>query len=87
MSFMSILLFLLKYGPSIFQLIKAAIELIRWLRENDDEAVMFADAESVKSHLDRMAKRCRAARNNVELEQFVENLRRRKEIVMEKRGL
>lgn len=85
MNFFAILMFLLKYGPSIFQLIKAALDLIKWLRENDVDAKEFADAEPIKMKLDGMAKRCRKSRDRSELANYVEQLRKRKAEVEAKR--
>lgn len=87
MSFISIILFLIKYGPAIVELIKAAIDLIKWLRKNDEERVEFADEASVKSRLEGMAKRCKQKKDTQELRDYVEKLRARKaEVERKKKG-
>lgn len=79
MGFVSILMFLLKYGPSIFQLIKSAVELIKWLKNNDQNSfVAFADGESLKQRLHGMAGRCKRMNDHTELEKFVAMLKQRK---------
>jgi len=79
MGFISILMFLIKYGPAILNLIKTAITLIRWLRENDDQAaVQFADAKNVEATLDGIARRCKKRGDNAELQSYVDILQERK---------
>ena len=82
MGFLNIILLILKYGPAVFELIKKAIELIRWLRDNDEEATKLAEAEV---SVTEMAKRCKKAKDNTELKTFVENLEARKEQVLAKK--
>jgi|688.fasta_scaffold587173_2 hypothetical protein len=79
MNFISILLFLLKYGPAIFEFIKAAIDLIKWLRKNDDQAAVSMTEASVKQELNEIAKRCKKSKDMTELREYVANLQARKE--------
>lgn len=83
MGFLNIILLILKYGPALFELIKSAIELIRWLRSNDEEAAQLVEAEV---SLDEMAKRCKKSKDSTELKMFVENLKARKEQVIAKKA-
>ena len=79
MGFVSIIMFLLKYGPSIFQLIKTAVELIRWLKKNDESsAKTFAYEAPVKEQLNDMAKRAKATKDHKELLEYIERLKQRK---------
>ena len=82
MGFISILMFLLKYGPAILNLIKTAITLIRWLKENDDQAaVQFADSKNVEASLDGIARRCKKRGDNAELQAYIDILKERKATV------
>jgi predicted RecB family endonuclease len=81
MGFLNIILLIIKYGPAVFELVKKAIELIRWLRDNDEEAQL-AEAEV---SVTEMAKRCKKAKDNTELKTFVGNLEARKEQVLTKK--
>ena len=83
MGFLNIILLIIKYGPAIFNLIKAAIELIRWLRENDDEVKTLATEMCVEE----IAKRCKKSKDMTELQTLVDNLKVRKEQVRAKKGL
>jgi len=86
MNFISIILFFIKYGPMFFEFIMKAIELIRWLRKNDDEAkVRFASSESVKSELDGIAKRCKKSKDMSEIKDYIAGLEARKAEVIEKK--
>lgn len=86
MGFFSILLIILKYGPAVFNLIKAAIELIRWLRNNDEEySLKFADEAPIEADLKSMAKRCKKSKDLSELQNYVDNLKARKEQVIVKK--
>lgn len=89
MGFISIFIFLLKYGPSIFQLIKSAVELIQWLKKNDTESVsQFADPEPIKVRLHDMARRCKDKKDRGELNDFVTRLQIRKlEVQRKQKGL
>jgi len=79
MGFISILMFLIKYGPAILNLIKTAITLIRWLRENDEQAaVQFADSATIEVNLNGMARRCKRRGDNAELQSYVDILLERK---------
>jgi len=79
MGFISILMFLIKYGPAILNLIKTAITLIRWLRENDEQAaVQFADSATIEVNLNGMAQRCKKRGDNTELHAYVLELQTRK---------
>ncbi len=82
MGFWNIILLIIKYGPAVFELIKKAIELIRWLRDNDEEATQLAEAEVSVAEI---AKRCKQAKDNTELKTFVDNLEARKEHVLAKK--
>jgi len=73
MGFLNILLLIIKYGPAVFELIKKAIELIRWLRENNDEKLAEAEV-SVNS----MAARGKKAKNYSELKDYIADLERKK---------
>ena len=81
MGFISILLFLLKYGPAIFELIKAAIELIRWLRKNNEPAAMSMSESNFKDELNGIARRCKRFKNLTELRLYVQDLENRKKEV------
>ena len=84
MGFWSIILLILKYGPAVFELIMKAIELIRWLRNNDnDEAIVsLGDDKKVAADLKEMARRCREAGDYKELYELVDTLKARKETVL-----
>lgn len=87
MNFISILLFLLKYGPAIFEFIKAAIDLIKWLRKNDDPAAMTMSESGLKQELNDIAKRCKKSKDLTELRLYVKELENRKaEIERQKAG-
>lgn len=51
MSWLTILLFILKYGPAIFELVKSIFDLIEWLRERDPKTLV--DKVGFKSAYDR----------------------------------
>jgi hypothetical protein len=78
MNFISILLFLLKYGPAIFEFIKSAIDLIKWLRKNDEQAAVSMTEASVKQELNEIAKRCKKSKDLTELRLYVKELENRK---------
>lgn len=81
MNYISILIFLLKYGPSIFEFIKAAVELIKWLRKNDDISLVNVTDASIKAELNDMARRCKKSKNFTELRLYVQDLKNRKKEV------
>jgi hypothetical protein len=83
MGFLNIILLIIKYGPAVFELIKKAIELIRWLRDNEDEASHLVNAES---SVEEIAKRCKKSKDNSELKEFVDSLEARKEQVLAKKA-
>lgn len=86
MGWMSIILFLLKYGPSIVELIIAAIKLIRWLRDND-KSVAFGDDAQVKTHLTMLADKAKKGKDLAELRDYVEKLKaRRAEVEAKQKG-
>ena len=80
MGFWSVILLIIKYGPSVFELIKKAIELIGWLRDNDDDEtiVSLGDDKKVQADLKEMARRCREAGDYTELYDLVDRLKNRK---------
>jgi hypothetical protein len=80
MGFWNIILLIIKYGPAVYELIKKAIELIRWLRNNDDDQniVSLGDDQKVATDLKEMARRCREAGNYTELYELVDRLESRK---------
>jgi len=88
MGFISIFIFLFKYGPSIFQLIKSAVELIRWLKKNDEpqNVTSFAEEDPVKERLHGMARRAKVSKDQSELKDFVSRLEHRKAEVLKRRG-
>ena len=83
MGFFSILLMIIKYGPAVFNLIRTAIELIRWLRSNDEESSLkFADEAPIAEDLKTMAKRSKKSKDLSELKNYVDSLKARKDKVM-----
>ena len=73
MGFLNIILLIIKYGPAVFELIKKAIELIRWLRENNDEKLASAEV-MVKI----MAARGKKVKDYSELKAYIAELERKK---------
>jgi hypothetical protein len=78
---------IIKYGPSIFELIRKAVELIKWLRDNDNDEniVALGDDKKVQADLKEMAQRCREANDFTELYELVDSLKSRKKEVMAKK--
>ena len=73
MGFLNVFLLILKYGPAVFELIKQAVELIRWLRENNDEKLAEAEVS-----LKGMAARGKKAKDYSELKGYIAELERKK---------
>ncbi len=72
---LQLLIFLIKYGPSIFNLVKEIIELVKWLRENR-KTMMIADNDTQLRTLHLMAKRCKGCGSNAELVSYRNSLQR-----------
>jgi len=73
MGFLNIILLIIKYGPAVFELIKKAIELIGWLRENNGEKLAEAEVS-----LKGMAARGKKAKDYSELKDYIAELERKK---------
>jgi len=73
MGFLNILILIIKYGPAVFELIKKAVELIGWLRENNDEKLTAAEVS-----LNAMAARGKKAKDYSELKDYIAELERKK---------
>ncbi len=84
MGIISIIMFLIQYGPAIVKLILAALELIKWLREHD--TVALGTESQVKEHIVGMAERCKRTKDRAELERYVERLKARKAEVLRSKG-
>ncbi len=83
MGFWAIILLIIQYGPMIFNFIKAAWELIQWLRQNHPTGAphLGSDSECL-ANLKAMAARAKATRDYSELQTYVAKLQEQKAAVI-----
>lgn len=89
MSWLTVLLFLLKYGPTILNIVREIYDLIQWLRGNSAmmSTVAFMNNSNVIKHLDGMASRCKDCRSPRELIAYRDLLAKQKEHVLASRSV